>query len=168
MVCQLHRDALATDSLHEMPYIASYMYHVITAGLMLCLAASRELVTSPQLRAVRPALIRRVTNDIHARPEHPFTVTDLAALGNVSVRTLQEGFRRYMGVTPMQYLRQVRLARAHDLLRRGTDGTVTVAAVAHQCGFTHLGRFSQAYRNAYGRSPSQTLRDTLTSGPSSL
>jgi transcriptional regulator GlxA family with amidase domain len=34
-----------------------------------------------------------------------------------------------------------------------------VTSIAWSVGFTHLGRFALAYRQAYGESPSQTLRD---------
>jgi len=38
------------------------------------------------------------------------------------------------------------------------SGTVeSVSHAAMDCGFTHLGRFAAAYRDAYGESPSRTL-----------
>jgi AraC-like DNA-binding protein len=61
-------------------------------------------------------------------------------------------------MSPMAYLRHVRLARAHEELRRSDPGQVTVAEVAYRWGFGHLGRFSASYQAQYGVSPSQTLR----------
>jgi transcriptional regulator GlxA family with amidase domain len=57
----------------------------------------------------------------------------------------------------MVYLRAVRLRRAHDRLLSADPHTATVAAVALRCGITHLGRFSAAYRAAFGELPSATL-----------
>jgi transcriptional regulator GlxA family with amidase domain len=97
---------------------------------------------------------------MEADPAHPFTVTELARAAEVSVRALQNGFHRHVGVSPMAYLRQLRLARVHDELRRADPSRVTVADVAHRWGFTHLGRFAGAYRAKYGAAPSVTMRST--------
>jgi AraC-like DNA-binding protein len=91
--------------------------------------------------------------------DEPVTVTDLAAAVGISVRHLQHVFGARFGMTPTEMLRDIRLRQAHRTLR-DPDATAypTVAAVAHRCGFSHLGRFSTAYRERYGESPSQTLR----------
>jgi transcriptional regulator GlxA family with amidase domain len=105
-----------------------------------------------------PRVIRRVIDAIEDEPDRPFSVADLAAIAGVSVRSLQEGFRRYVGCSPMAYLQSVRLTRAHDALQREDPARITVAAVAHRAGFTHLGRFATAYRARFGATPSETLR----------
>jgi transcriptional regulator GlxA family with amidase domain len=87
----------------------------------------------------------------------PLTITDLAAAGHISVRRLQAGFRRHVGVSPMGYLRRFRLNRAHELLGRGDAGTTSVTEVAMTCGLRHLGRFAAEYHDLYGETPSQTL-----------
>jgi hypothetical protein len=69
-----------------------------------------------------------------------------------------DGFRRYVGMAPMTYLRHLRLARVHEELRLGDPRSVTVAEVASRWGFGHLGRFAAAYRAKYGVAPSVTLR----------
>ncbi len=105
-----------------------------------------------------PAAVRRAADAIHDDPARPFTVADLAAIAGTSVRSLQLGFRRSFGVTPMTYLKQVRLELAHDILRGEGPERSTVASVAHRCGFLHLGRFAATYRQKYGVQPSDTLR----------
>ncbi|MEV6492897.1 helix-turn-helix domain-containing protein, partial [Actinoplanes sp. NPDC051633] len=71
------------------------------------------------------------------------------------------GFRRHLGDTPMAYLQQVRLQRAHDDLVAADPNTDTVSAIAHRWGFAHLGRFALSYRARYQETPSQTLRKTM-------
>ncbi|ANZ40367.1 hypothetical protein BBK82_34440 [Lentzea guizhouensis] len=68
---------------------------------------------------------------------------------------MQLAFRRHLDLTPMAYLRQVRLGRAHEDLLAG-GGPVT--SVAHRWGYAHAGRFAVDYRRAYGVPPSETLR----------
>ena len=110
------------------------------------------------IQAGPPRAIRRVVDAIHDEPERPFTVADLAGIAGMSVRSLQEGFRRHVGCAPMSYLQHERLLRARESLRRADPLRVTVAAVAHRWGFAHLGRFASAYRARFGQSPSETLR----------
>jgi AraC-like DNA-binding protein len=142
------------------PLIAEQLRHSILSGLLLTLPHRyRDELLSP-VPCGPPRTIRRVMDAMHDGPERPFCVTDLAAIAGVSVRSLQEGFRRYVGVSPMAYLQEVRLGRAHESLVREHPQRVTVAAIAHRWGFTHLGRFAHAYRNRYGSCPSDTLRGT--------
>ena len=81
----------------------------------------------------------------------------MAEVAGISIRRLQEGFREYVGVSPRQWLTDIRLARVREDLVRGGDG-LTVADVAMRWGLMHTGRFAAAYRRKYGESPSETLR----------
>jgi transcriptional regulator GlxA family with amidase domain len=103
-------------------------------------------------------LVRSAIAVMEADPSATFRVADLARMANVSVRTLQARFRQHTGTSPMGYLRQVRLERAHEDLLATDPPHATVARIAHRFGFSHLGRFAAAYRARYGLSPSTTLR----------
>jgi AraC-like DNA-binding protein len=130
----------------------------LTAALLFAIDHPYRDVLARPVRAYRPPPVRRAIEAIQALPEHPFTMATLADTAGVSIRTLQAGFQRYVGVGPMAYLRDVRLARAHEDLRAGDPRETTVARVAHRWGFIHLGRFAAAYRARYGTTPSRTLR----------
>ena len=71
--------------------------------------------------------------------------------------TLRDGFQQFRGVSPMQYVRQLRLERARNALR-AAPSDVRVAEIALDCGFAHLGRFAMVYKAMFGESPSETLR----------
>jgi transcriptional regulator GlxA family with amidase domain len=96
---------------------------------------------------------------MHAEPWRAFTARDLAAIAGVGVRVLQESFRQHVGMSPLTYLRRLRLDGVHAELSRSEPWEVSVSEVAFRWGFTHLGRFAGAYRARYGVSPSQTLRE---------
>lgn len=106
----------------------------------------------------RNARIRNAVETIHARAHEPLTVSEIARAADLSVRGLQESFQRTLDRTPMQYLREVRLRRAHDDLLRAEPATVSVAEVASRWGFTHMGRFSGEYLRRFGEYPKHTLR----------
>ncbi|MDR7275897.1 AraC family transcriptional regulator [Catenuloplanes atrovinosus] len=107
---------------------------------------------------VAPATVRRAVAYIDEHAAEPVTSEDIAAAAGVSVRAVQAGFRRHLDITPMGYLRRVRLERAHRDLRAADPTTgATVAAVARGWGFTDLSRFAADYRAAFGRLPRHTL-----------
>ena len=113
-------------------------------------------------RAARPALllprhVRRVEEYLQAHAHEPISVDQLAALSGVSLRSLYAGFKQFCGVSPMQYLKQLRLERARAELMGHTQ-IDTVAGIALRWGFDHLGRFAIDYKKRFGESPSQTLR----------
>ena len=79
----------------------------------------------------------------------------LAAVLGVTPRSLQLSFRALHGMSPRQYLERVRLDRVRArILSQGEAISVTTAAL--ECGFTHLGRFSQVYRRTFGELPNET------------
>lgn len=106
----------------------------------------------------RRARIRAAVEYVHAHAHEPLTVSDIARAGDLSVRSVQEGFIRDLGTTPMTYLLQVRLCRVREDLRAADPATTTVQEVARRWGFAHLGRFSASYAQAFGEYPRDTLR----------
>jgi AraC-like DNA-binding protein len=107
--------------------------------------------------------IARALDLVHDRPGDPWSTTVLAREVHLSVRTLQEGFKRDVGRPPMTYLREVRLRGIRKDLQRATPNSTTVEAVAYRWGLVHMSRFAAAYRSLFGEAPSETLRRS-TSG----
>lgn len=106
----------------------------------------------------RNARVRSAVEYLHAHAHEPLTVSDVARVADLSVRGLQEAFQRTLERSPMQYLREVRLRRAHDDLLHAQPGQASVADVAARWGFTHMGRFSGEYLRRFGEYPKRTLR----------
>ena len=144
------------DSMIHNSLVAEPLSQALMSGLLMSSDHPyRDALDRPAARC-HSRQIQRALDAIHAHPEYPYTSATLAQLSGVSVRSLQDGFRRHVGASPMSYLRHVRLARAHEDLCRGDARTV--ADVAHGWGFTHLGRFAGAYQRRYGTTPSATAR----------
>lgn len=100
---------------------------------------------------------QRVSLLLTSRPREPWSVPRLASTLGVSSRTLHRVVRRECGVSPMVLLRRARLTDARAMLE-AAPADATVTKIALDCGFAHLGRFSQDYAAQYGESPSETLR----------
>jgi transcriptional regulator GlxA family with amidase domain len=138
--------------------LAASMEQSVVTGLLFAAGHDyRAELEAPVAPARHPA-VRRAVDFIESRPELPLTVSDIADAAGVGIRALQEGFRATAGTTPMHYLRDVRLARVRQELLDADGDTAGVTKIAYHWGFTHLGRFSAQYRQAYGEPPSDTLR----------
>jgi AraC-like DNA-binding protein len=116
-----------------------------------------DAITGRTRRASPGAAVRHAAELIEERPSEPWTTVRLATEVHLSVRALQEGFRRDLDTTPMTYLHQVRLRRARDAFQASDRDATTVGAVAAGLGILHRGRFAAAYQRAFGESPSDTL-----------
>ncbi|MFN8033657.1 MAG: helix-turn-helix transcriptional regulator [Mycobacterium sp.] len=105
-----------------------------------------------------PPMLRRAIEFMHANCSRDIGMLEVARALNVTPRAVQYMFRRHLDMSPMTYLRQIRLRRAHRDLLAGDPARDTVAEIAIRWGFAHTGRFSQVYRAEFGQSPSVTLR----------
>ncbi|MFE9636127.1 helix-turn-helix transcriptional regulator [Streptomyces sp. NPDC006463] len=108
-------------------------------------------------RDATPETVRRAIAFIESQPAAEIGLAEMAAAAGVTPRALQYAFRGHLGTTPMAYLRRVRLALAHADLVAADPSRDTVTAIANHWGFHHQGRFSAAYRAAYGVPPGRTL-----------
>ena len=104
-----------------------------------------------------PRLVRRAEQFLEANAAKPIKMSDVVAECGCSRRALFNAFRRHRGYTPLQFLAETRLESARDALMRSSP-TDTVASIALTCGFSHLGRFAEAYRKRFGEKPSETMR----------
>jgi AraC-like DNA-binding protein len=104
-----------------------------------------------------PGYVRRAEEMMAAHAAEPLTLARIAAAVGVPVRSLQIGFRRARGITPMQFLRDRRFDLARKCLLQAEPKT-TVFSVAARLGFgASPGRFSVLYRQRFGESPSESL-----------
>jgi AraC-like DNA-binding protein len=134
------------------PITTEPLCHALIDGLLMISDHPYSATLHQPAATCRPRHVKIALDAIHDRPDHPHTTESLAQLAGVGVRNLQTGFQRHLNMTPMAYLRQIRLARVHDDLRERRVATITEAA--HRWGFTHLGRFAADYRAKYGEVPS--------------
>ncbi len=108
----------------------------------------------------QPRLLRRALDFIHDNAEYEITIRDIASASDVTPRALQYAFREHLDTTPLEYLRRIRLERAHRELQSADPALDTVTSIAGRCGFSHPGRFSSAYKQVFGTEPSRTLRSS--------
>lgn len=115
-----------------------------------------HILESPCTRPAGVSHVRRARAFIHDHVAEPYSISDLIDVAGCSLRSLQMGFQSAFGISPQQYITRTRLDLAHARLQLASPGD-TVAGIAQDAGFAHMGRFSQTYRQVFGQSPSATL-----------
>ncbi|KQN48732.1 AraC family transcriptional regulator [Pseudomonas sp. Leaf48] len=111
-----------------------------------------------QRRAGERAIMKRVGEWAADTPEEHLNLLELSQIAGVSLRQLQHAFKTYTGMAPTQWLRLRRLNSARRELLSCTPTQTTVAEVAMNWSFWHLGRFSSSYRALFKELPSDTLK----------
>jgi len=106
----------------------------------------------------QPAFLGRTESFIHDRCAEDITVEQLANIAGVSVPRLFSAFRKHKGISPINYVTNIRFERVHKALKNAGPGS-RVSDIAMEWGFYQLGRFSQEYKRRYGEMPSETLRN---------
>ncbi|QLQ36356.1 helix-turn-helix transcriptional regulator [Micromonospora robiginosa] len=156
----LHRLSVLPDAGLDQPLMRASLTDLI-ASTALAVFPNTTMTASyvPEPRRVAPSVVRRAQAYLEEHAAEPITVAQVAAACGVGPRGLQAAFQRHLGHSPLAYLRQVRLARAHrDLVAVDPARGATVAGIARRWGWSSPGRFAVAYREAYGEHPSETLR----------
>lgn len=100
------------------------------------------------------ALVQRCVALVNEASDSAPTVTQLCQHMGVSRRTLQNAFLRVLDMSPLAYVKAVRLKQAREALKNAHS--VTEAATA--CGFWHFGHFAHDYQTLFGERPSETRR----------
>ncbi|MFE5138603.1 AraC family transcriptional regulator [Streptomyces fagopyri] len=127
--------------------------------LRLHLAREPEAV-SGWLAGLGDPVVAAALTSLHGRPEHPWTVAELAVACAVSRSTLAARFTSTVGRGPLDYLTRWRVELASRHLRRGTD---TVSVIARTVGYGSESALSTAFKRVTGVSPRDYRRATRAS-----
>ena len=103
-----------------------------------------------------PAWMPRATELIRERCASQLSVRDIAAELRVHPYHLCRCFRRFVGVTPGEFIRSCRIERAMTLLR---NSRLSLSAVALECGYADQSQFTRSFRRILGTTPGQIRRD---------
>ena len=138
-----------------MPQIQAHYARIVASKLL-------TLLRTNVIRA-EPVSTSRGFDSLHQWIEAHLTddvgIAQMMAVAHVSERSLYALFERNANTSPMEYVRQRKLDRIHELLACPNASVPSVTALALDYGFLHLGRFSQSYKARFGELPSQTLKN---------
>jgi len=87
-----------------------------------------------------------------------YTIADMVEDLKISKRTIQHGFKHYLGFTPKEYQQYIRLNGIRNTILTMKDPYTPLSEIAAKYNYFHLGHFSTEYKKFFGESPSETLR----------
>jgi AraC-like DNA-binding protein len=102
--------------------------------------------------------MRRLEEALLANSDRTLYLTELCSVAGASARTLLACCQEHVGMGPIRYLWLRRMHLARRALQMADPATSTVTEIATDYGFWELGRFSVAYRELFGETPSASLR----------
>ncbi|MDR7071453.1 helix-turn-helix transcriptional regulator [Fictibacillus barbaricus] len=103
-------------------------------------------------------VIKNLTAYIYENSALPISLEDLSKETNMSKYYLIRTFKEVMGITPGQFIIQVRLEKAVELLKN-TNTDITTAGF--QVGFGSLSTFERTFRKRFGMSISDYRKNYL-------
>jgi AraC-like DNA-binding protein len=113
-------------------------------------------------------IIVRFEDFLETHPDQPLYLAEICAAIGVAERSLRAVCEEHLGMGPIRFLCLRRMHLVRRALLQADPSTKTVTRVATDHGFWELGRFSVAYRDLFGESPSESLRRPSEDGPPRL
>lgn len=120
-------------------------------------SASTERQERGLLAGLSDPALARPLREIHGDVARRWTVAELARTAHMSRAVFAERFARKVGMPPMQYILEWRMALAKDMLRGERPPLVTVA---ERVGYQSASAFSTAFARLTGCPPSEFARST--------
>jgi AraC-like DNA-binding protein len=165
----------STDPLHALPRSVTaplafcfdyqlkgsiHKLHAQTKALEFLEALIRYFESQQTVRPTKPecrakTVLALITN----QPGNVPTTAALAKTLGMSVKTLNLAFVQDYGMTVAQFIREHRLALAHEQL---TTSSLPIREIASRLGYSQMSNFSALFKSFYGYSPS-TLRQQRVS-----
>jgi AraC-like DNA-binding protein len=106
--------------------------------------------------------VARVVRHLQERFNEPTDVESLARMVGMSASTLHRSFKEVTALTPIQYLKKVRLHRARVLML--SDG-LNAGEAAYRVGYQSQSQFSREFKRLFGATPTQALRQMQSELP---
>jgi AraC-like DNA-binding protein len=101
--------------------------------------------------------ISQVLDHLHRNYANPIDVESLARQAKMSPSTFYQKFKAVTAMSPLQYLKSVRLGKARLLM---VQESCTASDAAFAVGYESAPQFSREYKRLFGVSPAQDARLT--------
>jgi len=137
---RLHRELCQRDGVSELA-VEELLLQLLLAG------ADRRC---PPRRSQTPAWLLRVREMLRERATNHLTLTDLSRCAGRHPVQVSRQFHQHFGCTISRYVRQVRVARAQNLL---AVPRLTLAEIALASGFSDQSHFTNAFHRLTGLTP---------------
>jgi AraC-like DNA-binding protein len=107
---------------------------------------------------ITPRHVRRACEFIEKNIKDKISMDALCKEASVTQRTLQAGFKKYLGQSPTEFIRDRRLHYIHAALKEN-DGKTNVSRIMWEFGVNNPGLWAKMYHKRYGCYPSESLKN---------
>ena len=97
-------------------------------------------------------LVKQVQEFIEENFKQPIQISRLAAMVNITPRTLNRRFQSCVAMRPIEYIQAVRIEQAKRLLE---SGDVTIKSLAEQVGYDDISSFTRLFKRATELTPKE-------------
>jgi AraC-like DNA-binding protein len=156
-------DLLGAEMAREAPgqeLVLDRLLDLILIDAMRAWLARSDSAAPTWYRAIADGVVGTALRLIHDEPAQPWTVALLARAAGVSRAALARRFTDLVGIPPMAYLTEWRLALAADMLREPAE---TIGSVARKVGYGSAFALSTAFKRIRGVSPQHHRMALVTS-----
>jgi len=101
------------------------------------------------------AAVLRAQHWLHGMDARRVSLAAMAAQAHLEKRTFLRRFANATGITPIEYCRRVRVARARELLEFSSK---SLKEIAWEIGYADTGTFARAFQRSMGMQPSEYRR----------
>ncbi|MGY2184732.1 HTH-type transcriptional activator RhaS [compost metagenome] len=148
---------VAMTSLLEPLEINDQAFHNVVLATLLDVLEPQNPVRIQGLGGSHQHIVKHCHERVLQSPAgESLSILDLCRELKIPRRTLHYSFEKIVGISPLSYLRAIRLNAAQRSLAE--HPAPSVADVAYRWGFTHQSYFSQEYKRLFGHSPSAQRR----------
>ena len=152
-------DLLAGEMLRDEPGQQTLLDRLLDVALVQILRehfTSRDDAAPGWFRASSDERIGSALRALHADPGRPWTVADLAGEAALSRSAFARQFTELVGLAPLAYLNDWRMALARERLR---DTEARLAAIATSLGYASEFSFAAAFKRHHGVAPGRWRAD---------
>lgn len=156
----LFNGLLYMSNIHESPNKDSAWCHFEDELMSTCLETLVEASDNkgPNFgHRIHRYIVNRVHDSTLSSSVYPITIGQLCTDLRISRRTLNHAFSRVLGITPVAYMRNIRLQQIRAELKKSPHSVISIAEVAYKWGFWHMSLFSRYYKELFGETPNETL-----------
>jgi AraC-like DNA-binding protein len=112
---------------------------------------SKRAISAPDLGSMRDML-----DYINANYSGRITVADICARGHIGKNACIDLFKMYTHMSPIDYVRNVRLLNAINYLE---NSGMSITEIAYAVGFNSASYFTKSFRQFYGMTPGEYRKD---------
>lgn len=128
-----------------------YLYYSIIRDFLTIALCAEE-----QLPEKMPQWFEKLLRDSKIQNAAMLDYADMVKMANVDKSYLWKVFKKYLNVSPTEYINILRLERAHELI---SNKTMSLTQIAYEVGYNNYSYFVRQFKKRYGCSPAAVVRN---------